>query len=128
MRISIHNVGKILPYLIVLCFILVGLCCNVFAQEAIGISVGYEFIPYTKFADPDPSVPGMEDVELQLNTISIGAAFPLSFSEGNTLILNQINYQRIGFNWKNYVSGMGPRIDQAHSIQYTAFLLQTLTE
>lgn len=88
MKKSINNLGKILPYLVVLCFFIVGLSCNAFAQEAIGISVGYEFIPYTKFADPDPAVPGMEDVELQLNTISIGAAFPLSFVEGKTLLLN----------------------------------------
>ena len=125
---SINNLGKIMLCLVVLCFFLVGLSREIFAQEAIGISVGYEFIPYTKFSEPDPAVPGMEDVELQLNTISIGAAFPLSFAEGKTLLLNQISYSRIGFYWENYVSGMGPRIDQAHSIRYTAFLLQTLNE
>jgi hypothetical protein len=104
----------------------VGVSGNVFAQEVVGISVGYEFIPYVKFADPDP---GMEDVKLQLNTISIGAAFPLSFNEGKTLLLNQLSYQRIGFNWKNWDSGtMGSRIDQAHSIKYTAFLIQTLND
>jgi hypothetical protein len=128
MKKPITNLGKILPYLLVLCFFLVGLSWEVFAQEAIGLSVGYEFIPYSKFSEPDPTVPGMENVELQLNTISIGAAFPLSFAEGKTLLLNQISYSRIGFNWDNYVSGMGPKIDQAHSIRYTAFLLQTLNE
>jgi len=127
MKMSKKNIGKYFLYLI-LWFVFSGVGGLVYAQEAIGISVGYEFIPYTKFADPDPTIPGMEDVELQLNTISIGAAFPLSFSEGKTLLRNQINYHRIGFNWENYVSGMGPRIDQAHSIQYTAFLLQTLTD
>jgi hypothetical protein len=128
MKKSIHHLRKILPYL-VFCFFFVVLSCNIFAQEVVGISVGYEFIPFTKFADPDPTVPGMEDVELQLNTISVGAAFPLSFAEGKTLILNSINYSRIGFNWKNFdTATMGPRIDQAHSISYTAFLLQTLTD
>jgi hypothetical protein len=123
-----HNPGIVLPYLFVLFFFLAGLGFNVFAQEAIGISVGYEFIPFTKFADPDPNVPGMEEVELQLNTISVGAAFPLSFADGKTLLLNSISYSRLGFNWKNFVSAMGPRIDQAHSVKYTAFLLQTLTD
>ena len=125
MKKTVRNLRKLLPYL-VLCLFLVGVSGNVFAQEVIGISVGYEFIPYVKFTDPDP---GMEDVKLQLNTISIGAAFPLSFNEGKTLLLNQLSYQRIGFNWKNWDSGtMGPRIDQAHSITYTAFLIQTLND
>ena len=127
MKMSKKNIGKYFLYLI-LCFVFSGVGGLVYAQEAIGISVGYEFIPYTKFADPDPTIPGMEDVKLQLNTIHIGVAFPLSFAEGKTLLRNQISYSRIGFNWENYASAMGPRIDQAHSIQYTAFLLQTLTE
>ncbi len=112
-----HNPRVVLPYLFALFFYLAGLGRNVFAQEAIGISVGYEYIPFTKFADPDPNVPGMEDVELQLNTISVGAALPLSFAEGKTLLLNSIGYSRIGFNWKNFdTATMGPRIDQIRHI------------
>ena len=95
------------------------------AQEAIGVSVGYEYIPHVNFEDPDP---GMEDVEIQLNTWSIGAAFPLSFGEGSTLLLNSVNYQRLGFNYKGWQSGMDPKVTHAHSISYSAFLLQTLTE
>ena len=95
------------------------------AQEAIGISVGYEYIPHVNFADPEP---GLEDVEIQLNTWSIGAAFPLSFGEGSTLLLNSVNYQRLGFNYKGWQGWMDPKVTHAHSISYSAFLLQTLTE
>jgi hypothetical protein len=110
---------------LVLVVLLAGIGISASAQEAIGVSVGYEYIPHVNFADPET---GMEDVEIQLNTWSIGAAFPLSFAEGNTLLLNSVNYQRLGFNYKGWQSGFGERVTQTHSISYSAFLLQTLTE
>ncbi len=84
---------------LVLVVLLAGIGISASAQEAIGVSVGYEYIPHVNFTDP---APGMEDVELQLNTWSFGAAFPLSFGEGNTLLLNSVNYQRLGFNYKGW--------------------------
>jgi hypothetical protein len=112
-------------FFLVCVVLLAGIGISASAQEAIGVSVGYEYIPHVNFADPEP---GFEAVEIQLNTWSIGAAFPLSFGEGSTLLLNSVNYQRLGFNYKGWQSWMGERPIQAHSISYSAFLLQTLTE
>ena len=120
--------GKIrIVFPFVLVVLLAGVCFNGTAQQAIGVSAGYEYIPYVNLLDPDPSIP--KDVELQMSAWSFGAAFPLSFGEGSTTVLNNVNYRRLGFQYRN-----GKDWDdleeptQAHSIWYTAFLLRTLTE
>ncbi len=46
---------------LVLAVLLAGIGISASAQEAVGVSVGYEYIPHVNFEDPDP---GMEDVEI----------------------------------------------------------------
>ena len=94
------------------------------AQQAIGISVGYEYFPYAKLADP---ITGSEDFEIQTSIRNIGASFPLSFANGKILVFNKISYRRVDFSYRNFPEG-GTEIEQAQSIKYTFFMLDSLSE
>jgi hypothetical protein len=71
------------------------------AQDVLGVGVEYEYMPYVKFTDSS-----LENVEIRQNTWSIGAAWPISIRDGDTLILNSVRYQRSDFEYKGWQSWM----------------------
>jgi hypothetical protein len=97
--------------------------CNLFAQQIFGISAGYEVFPFASLADPPPEA---QDLEIETTSWSAGAAFPFDFTNGKFMILNQFNYKRVDFNYHNFPDN-DPDIDQAQSIEYTAFLIDSLS-
>jgi len=109
---------------IAISFLLAGICSNISAQQVIGLSIGYEYFPYAELADP---IEGAEDFEIQTTSRSMGASFPLSFANGKILILNQISYKRVDFSYRNFPGG-DSEIEQAQSIKYTFFMLDSLSE
>jgi len=109
---------------IVLALFIVGINSQLIAQDVMGISYSYENFPSVKLADP---ITGDEDYEIQASSWSVGAAFPLQFADGKILMLNNIVYKRVDFSHKNYPQG-GSGIDQAQSVQYTAFVIDSLSE
>lgn len=117
------NIRKFFPYF-VLFLIFTKSSDNVLAQQVFGISYGYEYFPYVKLADP---IPGVEDLEIQASAWNAGAAFPLKFAEGKIMMLNRVQYQRVDFHYKNFPAG-GTEINQAQSIQFTSFLIDSLSE
>ena len=94
------------------------------AQQVFGFSAGYEYFPYVELADPDPNLPGFE---IEAVTRSVGAAFPMVFSGGKILVLNGLSYRRVDFRYKNFPAG-GTEIEQAQSIEYSAFVIDSLSE
>lgn len=109
---------------ITMCLLLAGICSNVVAQQVIGLSVGYEYFPSAELVDP---IEGAEDFEIQTSSRNIGASFPLSFANGKILLLNQIGYKRVDFCYRNFPEG-GTQIEQAQSIKYTFFMLDSLSQ
>ena len=106
--------------LIILFFIV--LCKSLIAQEVFGLSYQYEYFPSAKLADPTTN---LEDMEIQTSTYKIGAAFPLVLAKGKIIILNSMNYRHVNFNYKNHPPDA--RIDQTQSIEYTAFMIDSLS-
>jgi hypothetical protein len=101
-----------------------GINTGVLAQQVIGLSVGYEHFPYVKLADPSAEAP---DLEIQARSTSVGASFPLVFARGKLLVLNQINYRRTHFDYRNFPED-GNEIEQAQSIAYTLFMIDSLSQ
>ena len=97
------------------------------AQRVVGLSVGYHVFPYVKLADP---VTGVENMEIQTQVKTFGAAFPLMFQGGKIMVLNQLNYRRVDFAYKNLAaeSTTDNDLDRAISVNYTAFMLDSLSE
>lgn len=93
------------------------------AQQAFGFSLGYEVFPHVKLADP---VTGFEDFEIGASAWSAGVAFPLSFARGRIVVLNRLDYRRTEFTYGSFPS-TGPRVEQVQSVDYTFFLIDSLS-
>ncbi len=104
-----------------------GLITTGLAQQVVGLSVGYNEFPFVRLADP---VSGAEDMEIQTQVKTVGAAFPLMFQDGKIMILNQLSYRNVAFQYKNLGSeaDIAYNLDRAISINYTAFMLDSLSE
>lgn len=110
------------------CLFVIGINNTTFAQQVIGLSIGYDIFPSVKLAD---QVPGNEDFEIRTEIKSVGAAFPLMFQDGKILILNQLSYRHVAFHYKNLepdMANIANDLDRAISVNYTAFMLDSLSE
>jgi hypothetical protein len=123
MKEVIINVWHIFLYVILVIF-LTGISHHVMAQQTIGTSAVYEAFPYAKLAAP---IPEARDLEIQTSSWSVSAAFPLLFSGGKFLMLNRLDYKRVDFNYRNLPDDNSD-IEQAQSIEFTAFLIDSLSE
>lgn len=94
-----------------------------FAQQVFGASVEYGLFPYTNLADPESNT---EELEIQTSIKSVGLAFPLTLQNEKIVIFNQLNYRRVDFSYKNRPEG--PEIEQAQSVNYTFFMIDSLSE
>ncbi|MEE9572575.1 MAG: DUF6268 family outer membrane beta-barrel protein [Candidatus Neomarinimicrobiota bacterium] len=111
----------------VLLFVILMLCTQLnitYAQEMFGLSSGYEIFPYVELAEP---IEGAPDLEIQASSIYLGAAFPLILKEGKIIVMNQLNYKRTDFNYRN-LPDSDDEITQLHSIEYTMFMIDSLSE
>ena len=103
-----------------------GMVTTSLAQQIIGASIGYSFFPSVRLADPDTAT---GNLELQTSIKSIGLAFPLAFQKGKILILNNLNYRRVDFQWENYPeNSTAATLDRVISVNYTFFMLDSLSE
>ena len=107
--------------------IITGIVTTALAQQVVGLSVGYDVFPYVKLAEP---VSGVEDMEIQTQVKTVGAAFPLMLKDGKIIILNKLSYRKVGFHYKNLgtEADIANNLDRAISINYTAFMLDSLSE
>ncbi len=105
-----------------LCLILVSAFSNAVAQEAFGVSVSYDYFPYTELKEEVAEEP---DLKIHTNTIGTKIAFPISIKKGKVLIKNYIEYKRVNFKYKENLGDLG--IDQAQSVKYTAFITDSLS-
>ena len=114
---------KTLALVMRLGLLLGGMSGPVHAQAVIGVWGGYTYFPYSEFSDSDAPA----GVELQISSWQTGAAFPLAFAEGRTVILNSVTYDVVNIEYKDPLSLVN-KIDHMHSISYTMFLIQELSE
>ena len=108
--------------LVVLFNVALGLNQHLQAQQIFGLSYGYEVFPHVKLTDP---IPGNSEFEIQASSWDVGAAFPLMFGQGKTIVMNQFNYKRTDLNYRNSPSG-ATLIAQMQSMQYTFFMIDSL--
>ncbi|MEE8335866.1 MAG: DUF6268 family outer membrane beta-barrel protein [Candidatus Neomarinimicrobiota bacterium] len=96
------------------------------AQQVIGLSTGYSFFPSVKIDVPEEYIGG-EKVQTRISTV--GLAFPIAFKEGKILILNNLGYRRVDFEWENAPENTtASTLDRVISINYTMFMLDSLSE
>lgn len=122
MKAATKNIRKFFLYF-VLCLLPAGTSSNALAQQVIGVSGGYEYFPYVELADPGADV---EDLEIQTSSWALGVAFPFDFAKGKITMLNHVNYRRVDFEFR-HLPEEGIEVDQAQSIEYTLFLIDSLS-
>jgi hypothetical protein len=121
--ITIINSYNKIKYIIhsILTIVIIASVC--YTQEVIGFSVGYESFPLTTLSEPiDPS-----DFKIGTSSFQFGAAFPMSFKSGKILLMNNLNYKKVTFNTENEPS-TGINIKNAYSIEYSAFMIDSLSQ
>ena len=106
-----------------LCLLLFG-AGNVLAQGGPSISVNWDFFPYQNFDKPPT---GLEDGEIKINRADAQITYPLVFSEGKTVLVNQLSYQHFEAEYKNWPSDT-PDVGIIYAAQYTLMLQQVLSE
>jgi hypothetical protein len=94
-----------------------------FAQQVFGASLEYGVFPYVKLADPNSIT---ENLEIQTDIKTVGLVFPLALQDGKIVIFNQFNYRRVDFTYKHFPEGT--EIEQAQAVNYTFFMIDSLSE
>jgi hypothetical protein len=106
-----------------LCLVIASGFSNIIAQEIVGVSVCYDYFPYTKLKDNIAEAPNLK---IHTNTtIGTRLAFPVAFKDGKVLIKNYLEYKRVNFRYKDIPDDI--EIDQVQSIKYSAFITDSLS-
>ncbi len=113
---------------IAFCTLLFGMSNAVDAQPGPSFSVSYDFFPYQKFDDPDSAA--LEGVEVQVTALNLEASYPLVFSQGRTVLVNQIFYQLREIDYRNWGAELGeePHLKRLHAVKYTLTLRHVLSQ
>jgi hypothetical protein len=107
-----------------LCLLLFGIAPAVHAQPKPSFSASYEVFPFQNFKDPEI---GLRDAKVHTNVMSFGGSYPLVFSQGKTILVNELFYQRRDFDYKDFPEG-DPALNHLHAAHYMLMLQQTLSE
>ena len=106
-----------------------------FSQSGSPISISYETYPVSKLANPDEEpINGQrnftQDLGIKVRSFQFSIAYPVVISKDKTLLLNQINYQRMNIDYDNwdYVNGGNGTVDRAIGISYSAIILHKYSE
>jgi len=96
------------------------------AQPGPSFSVSYDFFPYENFDNPDTAA--LDDAEVQVTALNLAASYPFVFSQGRTVLVNELSYQRREFEYKNWAAELEkPDVKLAHAVRYTLTLRRVLS-
>ncbi len=84
---------------------------TVHAQPKPSFSLTFDALPYSRFSNPPA---GIEDGEIRASAASLTATYPVIFSEGRTVFITELYYQRREFDYLNFPSS-DPDIKDIHA-------------
>ena len=96
------------------------------SQPGPTVSVSYDFLPYQDFSDPiivDDSTT-IDDASVQVRRLRASLSYPIVFSEGRTVLVNEFTYQLIDFSYRK----LGNPLERLHSASYTLMLQHRLSQ
>lgn len=109
---------------------LAGVCLLSHAQNASSqlrpsYSVSYDLLPYQTIDEPIVMEDGslVSDAQVRLSKLRATFTYPVMFSGGRTIVLNEFSYQRIGFGYRKTVS----ILDRLHSVRYSLTLMHVIS-
>ena len=118
-----RNYKPIWTLFVVFALIIVG---NSSVQAGPSVSISHDFLPYQDIKDSIEMTDGsfVNDAQVRLSKLRATFTYPLVFSQGRTIMFNEITYQRIDFNYRKTTS----LIDRLHSVGYTLTLFHVMSE
>jgi hypothetical protein len=104
-------------------FIIAG---NASSQLRPSWSFGYDFLPYQGIDEPIEMPDGtmVDDAEVRLSKFRTAFTYPVLFSRGKTILLNEISYQHIRFDYHRTTS----LLEKLHSVGYTLTMLHYISD
>ncbi|MCB2230322.1 hypothetical protein KQH82_06380 [bacterium] len=89
-------------------------------------SVSYDVLPYQTIDEPIEMGDGsfVDDAQVRLSKFRTTFAYPVMFSQGRTLLLNELSYQRIGFQYRKTES----ILESLHAVSYSLTLAHRLSD
>jgi hypothetical protein len=98
------------------------------AQGGLSFTAGYDILPYQDFKD-SINVSGTDTTllynsQVQLKKFRASMAYPIVFSEGRTVLVNELSYQLIEFRYHQ----LDQQLDRLHSASYTLMLQHKLSQ
>ncbi len=111
-------------------FIIINSYSSANAQPGLSFSISHDALPYQEFDKPViDSISGTDTTyysnpEVKLSKVKASLSYPLIFSEGRTVFVNELSYQLVEFEFRNMTS----EIEQAHAASYTLMLQHQLSK
>jgi len=109
---------------IVICMIVIASPLVTLAQPGLSGSISYDFLPYQDFDEPivrdvtEGDTTFYDNPQVQLQKLRATLSYPLIFSEGRTVLANELSYQLIDFKYRRLVTP----VERVHSASYTLML------
>jgi len=90
------------------------------------LSINWDIIPYQNFDKPPVD---LEDAQIKIERADASITYPLIFSEGKTVLINQLSYQHFQANFNDWPGSIDePEIGLIYAAQYMLMLQQRLSE
>jgi hypothetical protein len=114
------------PMLAVVCALIMIGNSSSQAQPGPSASIRYDFLPYQDFDEPIERSDGttIEDAQVRLSRFRATFTYPIVFSKGRTVLVNDFSYQLIDFEHKNWAFPLS----RLHSASYTLMLQHRLSQ
>lgn len=99
---------------------------NTMAQTGLSGSISYDFLPYQTVDEPIEMSDGstVDDAQVKLSKVRAALSYPLVFSKGRTILLNDLSYQNIEFDYRKTES----ILDRLHRVSYSLTMVHGLSQ
>lgn len=96
--------------------LLLGMAISSTAQATPSFSVRYDYYPFQNLDDPDNAVP--TDATVRLTAMNLSASYPVTFSNGKTVLLNELSYRLSQLDYESWPAQQEPDIELLHFYRY----------
>ena len=127
---QLNSIEKVLFLIIVAGTLVISGSLAAQAQSGPSLSVSYDLMPYQDFDNPIiDTVMGtdttfLDNPQMQLRKLRASLSYPIIFSEGRTVLVNDFSYQLMEFRYRQFVYPL----ERLHSASYTLMLQHRLSE
>ncbi len=121
----VNSIKTTLFLVVAICTLIINTTMVAIAQPGPSGSISYDFLPYQDFDEPivlDDST-SIDNAQVQLSKLRATVTYPVVFSEGRTVLVNDLSYQLIEFEYRRLVDPL----ERLHSASYTLMLQHRLS-